>query len=102
MTGTPAAAIVAAVEPVETSSTPAACNALASSTRPVLSYTLISARRSGRRVPGACGSATAARGLAWGMGVSRVGMACARTQCVDPGTQANGAPVTNLRPLPGG
>ena len=44
VTGTPAAAIVAAVDPVETISTPAACRPCASSSRPVLSYTLTSAR----------------------------------------------------------
>ena len=41
---------MAAVEPVETISTPAASSARASSASPVLSYTLTSARRIGRRV----------------------------------------------------
>ncbi len=37
VTGTPAAAIRAAVDPVETIDTPAACRAVASSSSPVLS-----------------------------------------------------------------
>ena len=37
VTGTPASAIRAAVEPVETSATPASCRARASSSSPVLS-----------------------------------------------------------------
>ena len=45
MTGTPAAAIAARVPPVETSSTPSSARTLAASTRPVLSETEISARR---------------------------------------------------------
>ena len=47
VTGTPPAAMFLAVEPVETMSTPASCNPLAKSTSPVLSYTLINARRIG-------------------------------------------------------
>ena len=45
VTGTPASAIVLAVDPVETISTPASCNPRARSTMPVLSYTEIRARR---------------------------------------------------------
>src|SRR5262245_7900083 len=47
VTGRPAALMVAAVEPVETSCTPAAASPAASSASPVLSYTLNSARRMG-------------------------------------------------------
>src|SRR5699024_887361 len=54
MTGTPASAIFFAVEPVETISTPTACKPCASSSRPVLSYTLTRARRMGLRSPVAC------------------------------------------------
>ncbi len=56
VTGTPAAAIAAAVEPVDTISTPPACRAVASSISPVLSYTLTRARRSGRRASSFMGS----------------------------------------------
>ena len=49
VTGTPAAWMVFAVEPVETMSTPASCSPRASSSRPVLSYTEIRARLSGTR-----------------------------------------------------
>ncbi len=49
VTGIPASDSVRAVEPVDTNSTPAAPSAVPSSTRRVLSYTEISARRSGRR-----------------------------------------------------
>ena len=52
VTGAPAASIAAAVDPVETISTPASCSARASSGNPVLSYTLTSARRIGRRLMG--------------------------------------------------
>ena len=44
VTGTPAAAMRWAVEPVETICTPAAWSPVASSSRPVLSYTEIRAR----------------------------------------------------------
>jgi hypothetical protein len=44
VTGMPAAAIAAAVLPVETISTPARCNAAARRSSPVLSYTLTIAR----------------------------------------------------------
>ena len=49
VTGTPAAAIVDAVEPVDTSFTPASCRPRANSARLVLSYTEMRARRRGRR-----------------------------------------------------
>ena len=45
VTGMPRSRMRAAVEPVDTISTPASCRPRASSSRPVLSYTLISARR---------------------------------------------------------
>ena len=47
VTACPASAIVAAVEPVDTISTPAPASAAASSSRPVLSLTLMRARRTG-------------------------------------------------------
>ena len=49
VTGTPCAAMVFAVEPVDTMATPASFRPSASSGRPVLSYTETSARRIGRR-----------------------------------------------------
>ena len=52
VTGTPASAIRAAVDPVDTSCTPASCSPRASSVRPVLSDTLTSARRTGIRAVG--------------------------------------------------
>lgn len=48
VTGIPVSAMVLAVDPVEMISTPAALRPCARSTSPVLSYTLISARRIGR------------------------------------------------------
>ena len=52
VTGRPAAAIAAAVLPVETISTPAWCSSRARSANPVLSWTLISARLIGTSVIG--------------------------------------------------
>src|SRR5947207_5542867 len=49
VTAIPSPAIRAAVEPVDTISTSASASARASSSRPLLSYTLTSARRMGRR-----------------------------------------------------
>src|SRR5690349_19437341 len=52
ITGTPAAEIRPAVDPVETISTPASCRPRASSSSPDLSYTLISARLIATRLTG--------------------------------------------------
>jgi len=49
VTGSPAVAMTRAVLPVETISTSAACRSRARSSRPVLSYTEMSARRISRR-----------------------------------------------------
>jgi hypothetical protein len=50
VTAMPRALMRAAVDPVETISTPASASPRASSSRPVLSYTLTRARRTGVRV----------------------------------------------------
>src|SRR5699024_10920728 len=75
MTGTPASAIFLAVEPVETISTPAACKPCASSSRPVLSYTLTRARRIGLRSPIACAGflELESAGIAADLGLSSLG-----------------------------
>src|SRR5262249_41230241 len=81
VTGTPAAAIRAAVEPVETIATPAACSPRASSSSPVLSYTDTNARPTRLRSlitalppstrPGRCGRARALPGSARALSAER-------------------------------
>ena len=89
VTGTPASAIRAAVLPVETSSTPAACRPWASSATPVLSDTLTSARRTGIRLISGS-SFSSRRMVATYSGFSTAWMRSRRLSSSSPGSTSTG------------